>query len=44
MKTEWLVINVTAVESPGRAERAILRVILGVFGQLGPYCGREGTL
>ena len=33
MKIEWLVTNVTAIGSPGRAERAILEVILarGVF-------------
>ena len=28
MKKEWLVTNVTAVRSPDRAERAILKVIL----------------
>ena len=28
MKTEWLVANVTAVESPERAERAMLELIL----------------
>ena len=46
MKTEWLVINVTAVESPGRAERVILGVILGIFWSIqavfvvgGPVCG-----
>ena len=31
MKIEWLVTDVTAVESPERAERAILEVLLGVF-------------
>ena len=28
MKKEWLVTNVTAVRSPDRSERAILKVIL----------------
>ena len=39
MKIKWLVTNVTAVGSPGRAERAILRVILAgrCFGQFRPY-------
>ena len=32
MKIEWLLTDVTAVGTPGRAERAILEVILG--GQL----------
>ena len=38
MKIKWLVIDVTAVESPDRAERAILGVILSrqVFGQFRP--------
>ena len=32
MKIEWLVTDVTAVESPGRVEqRAILGMILGYF-------------
>ena len=32
MKTEWLVTNVTVVESPDRVERAIVGVILvGLF-------------
>ena len=36
MKEEWLVTNLRAIESPGRAERAILGVILAVrvFGKL----------
>ena len=35
MKTEWLVTDVIAVGSPGKAEHAILGVILAgrVFGQ-----------
>ena len=38
-KTEWLVTNVTAVGSPGRAELAILGIILvgRVFGQFRTY-------
>ena len=36
MKIEWLVADVTAVRSPDRAERAILRMILternAIFG------------
>ena len=32
MKREWLVTNVTAVGSPDRAERDILRMFLDVFG------------
>ena len=31
MKIKWLVTDVTAVESPERAERAILGMLLGVF-------------
>ena len=31
MKTEWLVANVTAAGSPGRAERDIIRMIFYVF-------------
>ena len=39
MKTQWLVTDVTAIGSPGRAERAILGVILAgcVFGQFRTY-------
>ena len=39
MKTEWLVTDVTAIESRDRAERAILGVILAgrFFGQFRPY-------
>ena len=39
MKIEWLVTNVTAIRSPGRAERAVLGVILAgrVFGQVRTY-------
>ena len=35
MKIEWLVTNITAVEPPGRAKRAILGVISAgrIFGQ-----------
>ena len=38
MKPEWLVTNVAAVESPDRAERAILGVILGVFWPIRANC------
>ena len=31
MKIKWLVTDVTAVESPERAGRAIFGVLLGVF-------------
>ena len=31
MKIEWLVTDVTSVDSPDRAERTIFRVILRVF-------------
>ena len=31
MKTKWFVVNVTAVGSPDRAERAIFWVSLGIF-------------
>ena len=46
MKSEWLVANVTVVGSPGRAERAILGVILAwrVFGQSRLFCCRGGPL
>ena len=39
MKIEWLVTNVTAIGLSGRAECAILEVILArcVFGQFRPY-------
>ena len=46
MKIEGLVTDVTAVESPDRAERVIFGVILAgrVFGQFRPFCGRGATL
>ena len=46
MKIEWLVVDVTVVESPDRAECAILKVIwLGVFfANSGGICGRGSTL
>ena len=45
MKIKWLVIDVTAVESPDRAERAILGVILGKFlVNSGRVCGQGATL
>ena len=46
MKIEWLVIDVTAVGSPDRAERAILGVILAgrFFANSGRICGRGATL
>ena len=39
MKIEWLVTDVTAIGSPGRAERAVFDVILAgcVFGQFGTH-------
>ena len=39
LKIEWLVTDVTPVEFPDRAERAILGVILAklVFGLFRPY-------
>ena len=39
MKIEWLVTNLTAVGSPGRAERAVLGVISAgrVFGEFRIY-------
>ena len=39
MKIEWLVTDVTAIGSSGRAENAILGVILAgcVFGQFRAY-------
>ena len=46
MKIKWLVTNVTAVESPERAEHAILGVLLSVFWSIQaafaagePLCG-----
>ena len=41
MKIKWLVTNVTAVESPERAEHAILGVIVArrAFGQFRSYLG-----
>ena len=36
MKIEWLVTDATPVGSPDRAERDILGMILGVFGQFRP--------
>ena len=46
MKIEWLIINVTAVGSPDRAERAILEVILAgrFLANSGRICGRGTTL
>ena len=46
MKIEWLVIDVTVVGSPDRAERAILGVILAgcLFANSGPFCGWGVTL
>ena len=45
MKTEWFVVNVTPVDSPDRAERAILGVILHVFlSNSGHLFGWEATL
>ena len=44
MKIEWLVTDVTAVESPDRAERAIFGVILGIFGQFRPFLWWGATL
>ena len=42
MKIEWLVADVTGVGSLDRAERAILRLILGghFFADLGHFCGQ----
>ena len=39
MKTEWLVANETALQSPDRSEHGILGVILAgrFFGQFRPY-------
>ena len=37
MKIESLVSDVTAGESPERAEHAILGVVLSVFGQSRPF-------
>ena len=39
MKIEWFVINVKAVRSPNRAQRAILGMVLAgrVFGHFRPY-------
>jgi len=39
MKIEWLVTDVTPVEFPDRAERAIMGLILAKlgFGQFRPY-------
>ena len=31
MKAEWLIANVTPARSPDRAERVLLRMILGVY-------------
>ena len=46
IKIKLLVANATAVESPGRAERAILGVVLGIFWSIQavlvvgePLCG-----
>ena len=46
MKLEWFVTNVTPVEFPDRAERAILGLILaGCFlANQGYFCGRGATL
>ena len=46
MKIEWLVTDLTAIRSPGRAERAIWGVgWLGVFlVNPGHICGRGATL
>ena len=47
MKPDWLIADVTPAGSPDRAERAILGMMLGVFGQFrafladsGHFCGR----
>ena len=46
MKTEWLVTDEATVESPDRAEHAILEIILAgcFFGNSGRICGRGATL
>ena len=46
MKIEWFVTNVTAVGSPGRAEHAILGVILvrRFLANSGRICGQGATL
>ena len=48
MKIEWLVTNVTAIGPPGRAEHAILEVILAgrLLANSGCICGQGagGTL
>ena len=46
VKIKWFVDNVTAVRSPGRAELAILGVIVAgrVFGQFRPYLPSESHL
>ena len=46
VKMEWLIPNVMAVGSPGRAERAISGVFVTgrVFGQSRSFCGRGATL
>ena len=46
MKIEWLVTDVTAVESPDRVESAILGVILAepFLANPGCICGRGATL
>ena len=41
MNIEWLVTNLTAIGSPGRAERAVLGMILaGRVAYSGHICGR----
>ena len=45
MKIEWLVAHVTAVGSPGRAERDILGMVFGVsLANSGHFCDQGATL
>ena len=46
MKIEWLVADVTAIESPERAEHAILEVMLAerFLANSGSISGRGATL
>ena len=44
MKIEWLIVNVTPVRSPDRAEREMLGMIVDVFGLVSRLCIWEFSL
>ena len=43
-KTEWLIVNVTAIASPTRAESEVFWTDFDIFGRVGPFLWSEGHL